>query len=102
MAYSCIRFKLAGVPGFVFQQDLVSLVRDVIRPPYVKLIPFDVNRAARYAKIRATNADTPAGAIHLASAAESRVNLFLTNDHRLHSLIIPGIDFIAGLDVNLF
>ncbi len=79
-----------------------TLVWDVIRPPYVELIPFDVNRAARYTKIRATNAVTPADAIHLASAAESRVNLFLTNDHRLQSLIIPGIDFIAGLDVNLF
>src|SRR5438046_2533723 len=83
-------------------QDLVSLVWDTIRPPYVELIPFDVNAAARYSKIRAAHAVAPADAIHLASAAESRVNLFLTNDHRLRSLLIPGIDFIAGLDVNLF
>jgi len=83
-------------------QDLVSLVWDTIRPPYVELIPFDVNAAARYAKIRAAHTVTPADAIHLASAAESRVNLFLTNNHRLQSLVIPGIDFIAGLDVNLF
>jgi predicted nucleic acid-binding protein len=44
----------------------------------------------------------PADAIHLAAAAHSGVNLFLTNDEKLQRLVIPGIDFIAGLDVNLF
>src|SRR5258706_2001331 len=57
-------------------QDLVSLVWNVIRPPYVELVPFDVNAAARYARIRAIHTVTPADAIHLACAAESRVNLF--------------------------
>jgi len=41
-------------------KDLVSLVLDTIRPPYVELIPFDVKAAARYAKIRAAHAVTPA------------------------------------------
>ena len=83
-------------------QDLVSNISDTIRPPYVELIPFDVKAALRYSKIRAAHNVTPADAIHLASAAESHINLFLTNDYRLKSLVIPGIDFIAGLDVNLF
>src|SRR5262245_2200309 len=83
-------------------QDLVTLIWDVIRPPQVELLPFDANTAGRYAQIRASNKVTPPDAIHLASAAGSRVNLFLTNDHKLKNLVIPGIDFIAGLDVNLF
>ena len=83
-------------------QDIVSAIRNVIRPPNVELIPFDLSTADRYAKIRSTNSVSPADAIHLASAAEGRVDLFLTNDHRLQGLVIPGIDFIAGLDVNLF
>jgi predicted nucleic acid-binding protein len=82
--------------------DVVSTIRNVIRPPNVEVIPFDLSTADRYAKIRSTNSVSPADAIHLASAAEGRVDLFLTNDRRLQGLVIPGIDFIAGLDVNLF
>jgi len=41
-------------------------------------------------------------ALHLAIAATAGVNLSLTNDRRLHRLKIPGIDFIAGLDTNLY
>jgi hypothetical protein len=55
-----------------------------------------------YAKIRAENRVSPADAIHLACAAEAGVNLFLTNDRRLTGLIVPGIDFIAGMGVDLF
>jgi hypothetical protein len=44
---------------------------------------------------------SPPDAIHLASAAHASVDLFLTNDRRLQGLVIPGIDFIAGMDVNL-
>jgi predicted nucleic acid-binding protein len=83
-------------------QDLVRLIRDLIRPPHVELLPFDVTAAARYARIRANHKVTPPDAIHLATAAESQVNLFLTNDQKLKKFIIPGIDFIAGLDVNLY
>jgi len=38
----------------------------------------------------------------LASAAEAGVDLFLTNDRQLPGLVIPGIQFIAGMGVNLF
>ena len=39
--------------------------------------------------------------MHLATAAQAGVNLFLTHDHRLKKLTIHGIDFIAGMDVNV-
>jgi len=58
--------------------------------------------AEHYADIRAGNRVSPADAIHLASAAEADVNLFLTHDHRLRGLVIPGIHFIAGMDTDLF
>lgn len=82
--------------------DVVSRIREVLRPPQVEVLPFNAESVEHYARIRADNRVTPADAIHLASAAHARVNLFLTNDRRLHGLVIPGIDFIAGLDVNLF
>jgi predicted nucleic acid-binding protein len=81
---------------------VVSQVRDVLRPPRVELIPLTAETAERYARIRAENRVSPADAMHLASAAQAGVNLFLTNDRRLPGLAIPGIDFIAGMDVSLF
>lgn len=41
-------------------------------------------------------------ACNLASAAEAKVDLFLTNDRKLVGKMIPGIQFIAGLDVSLY
>lgn len=64
----------------------------------VELIPFSSGTAHAYARIRAEHSVLPADAIHLASAAEARSNLFLTNDRKLQRLQIPGIQFIAGLD----
>lgn len=82
--------------------ELASQVRESIRPPMVELLPFNTETAERYARIRAENRVSPADAIHLASAAQAGVDLFLTNDRRLPKLVISGIDFIAGMDVNLF
>lgn len=43
-----------------------------------------------------------AGAIHLASAADAKADLFPTNDRKLMGKVIPGIQFVAGLDVSLY
>jgi hypothetical protein len=40
-------------------------------------------------------------AMHLACAAEARVDLFLTHDKTLAKKIVPGIQFIATLDTNI-
>jgi hypothetical protein len=58
--------------------------------------------AERYAETRADQHLNPADAIHLATASVSRANLFLTNDSAISKLTVPGIDFVAGLNVNLF
>ena len=82
--------------------EAVARIKEMLRPPTVELIPFTAETVERYAQIRAkTRVDSP-DAIHLASAAGAGVDLFLTNDRALTKLVIPGIDFIAGLDVNLF
>jgi len=82
--------------------EAADRVRGAFHSPLVEMIPFTPETADRYARIRAKQRVSPADAIHLASAAQSGVDLFLTNDHRLQRLAIPGIDFIAGIDVNLF
>jgi uncharacterized protein len=68
----------------------------------VRLLAFDHDTADRYARIRAQHRIAPADAIHLASAAVAKVDLYLTNDARLKKLFVEGIQFIAGLDGVLF
>ena len=55
-----------------------------------------------YRRLPATVFLRAADAIHLATAAHARADLFLTNDQRLRGLVIPGIHFVAGMDVDLF
>ena len=98
-------FTLGEVLTGAYQQGAHELVRQVqsaLRPPAVELIPFTAETADLYARIRAEHRVSPADAIHLASAAHAGIDLFLTNDHRLRKVTVPGIDFIAGMDVNLF
>jgi predicted nucleic acid-binding protein len=82
--------------------ETATRIREKFRPPLVEMIPFTPETADRYARIRGTHRVSPADAIHLASAAQTGVDLFLTNDQRLLRLTVPGIQFIAGMDVNLF
>src|SRR6202161_4923979 len=53
----------------------------------VELLPFTLAPAERYGQIRALCAVNPADALHLATAIETKVNLFVTNDHSLWKLI---------------
>jgi predicted nucleic acid-binding protein len=82
--------------------EIAAQIREAFRSPQIELISFTAETADGYARIRANHPVSPADSIHLASAAHAGVDLFLTNDHRLQSLAIPGIHFIAGMDVNLF
>lgn len=77
-------------------------LRDYLQAPEVDILPFTADTADHYARIRATNKVAPADAIHLASAAAAGVDLFLTNDRSLQRIIVPGIQFVAGMDVDLF
>jgi predicted nucleic acid-binding protein len=62
---------------------------------------FRSETAHLYAGIRAKQNISPPDAIHLACAAQARIDLFLTNDKALVGKVIPGIQFIGGLDSNI-
>jgi predicted nucleic acid-binding protein len=97
-------FSVSEVLAGPYQRNATTLIADIhqlFRPPEIELIPFTVQTADRFARIRARHSVSPADAIHLASASEARANLFLTNDKRLSRLTVEGIDFIAGMDINL-
>jgi predicted nucleic acid-binding protein len=76
-------------------------LEEMFRSGFVALLPFTLAAAIHYGRIRARHAISAADAIHLACAAEAKVDLFLTNDTRIVGKIVPGIQFIAGMNTDL-
>jgi uncharacterized protein len=66
-----------------------------------ELIPFTGETADLFGSIKGSSNIPSADAIHLACAASAGTDLFLTNDKKLVGKIVPGIQFIAGLDSNI-
>ena len=84
--------------------DSVGLnkVDSFFRGPSIKLLPFSEQAISHYAKLRAKHPIKPPDAIHLACAAAEGVDVVITNDKSLVGVTVPGIQFIVGLDTNLF
>jgi predicted nucleic acid-binding protein len=64
----------------------------------VHLVDFDRVAARIYAGIRLDKSIKAPDAIQLSVAAAAQCDLFVTNDDRLTRKIVPGIQFVAGLD----
>lgn len=82
-------------------QSEADQIRKYFESGAVRILPFSLEVADRYAKIRAQGRVSPADAIHLAAAAVAQVDLYITNDERLKRLLIDGIQFIVGLDAKI-
>jgi predicted nucleic acid-binding protein len=89
--------ELLVKPTRLGQASLIEQYDRAVRST-AQVINFDAQVAWRFASLRATHSLRSADAIQLACAAHTGVDLFLTNDQRLHSLNIPGIEFIAPLE----
>lgn len=76
-------------------------VRGLLQGAVAEILPFDVETADHYARIRAAFGVTPADAMHLAAAAQAKADLFLTNDDRLVGKFVPGIQFIVSIKDNV-
>ena len=77
--------------------DAVAYYRKLITST-AALLPFGKEAAVVYARLRGDRSMRPPDAIQLACAASAGVDLFVTNDARLHSRQIPGIQFIVSLE----
>jgi predicted nucleic acid-binding protein len=64
------------------------------------ILSFDLAAAREFAKLRATlqKMIRPPDAIQLACAAAVGIDLFLTNDSRLHNIRVDGIHFITSVE----
>jgi len=64
-----------------------------------RILPFDAAASLHYARIRSQPRKiSPPDAIQLACAATAGVDLFLTNDARLHEVHVDGIHFITSVE----
>ena len=82
--------------------ELVRRIETYFQSDSIKLIPFDYAAALEYSKVRAQMNIEPADAIHLACAAAEGMDLFITNDKNLVGKTVSGIQFVVGLDTDLF
>jgi predicted nucleic acid-binding protein len=64
----------------------------------IEILAFTAGTANSYSLIRGANRVSQADGIHLATAAETGVDIFFTNDRDLRKLSVPGIKFFADLD----
>ena len=68
----------------------------------ITLLPFTPEAVRIFSNLRANHGIKSLDALHLAITATAHVDLFLTNDKRLHKLKVPGLPFIASLETDLF
>ncbi len=98
-------FTFGEVLAGIYRKGSADLAREsrlLLEGVVSEVIPFNLETADHYARIRGILDLPPADAIHLASAAQAGADLFLTNDKKLLGKLVPGIQFIAALDTQLF
>ena len=78
--------------------DAVSRLYEEVLSREAVLVPFNVEAARVYAGPRRDRALRAPDAIQLACAAQSRADLFLTNDERLSQCTVPGVQFVTSLE----
>lgn len=76
---------------------LVEQYKDLLYSPSIEIISFSEAAAEKYAEIRASHIIKPPDALQLACASIARADVFITNDSRLSSKRISGIDNIIAL-----
>ena len=82
-------------------EERIQDVKNALMSAVSQLVPFTAETAEVFGRIKGSIKVASADAIHLACAASAGTDLFLTNDKNLVGKIIPGIQFIAGLDSNI-
>ncbi|MBV8842672.1 MAG: PIN domain-containing protein [Bryobacterales bacterium] len=77
---------------------LTERYEKLLSGPGISVIPFERACARIYAQLRKDKSLKAPDVVQLACAASARCDLFITNDDRLTTKIVPGIQFIASLD----
>jgi predicted nucleic acid-binding protein len=83
-------------------EGAARLIEEYFSSSAITMLTFVPKAARLFAHLRAEQHVKPLDALHLAIAASSGVDLFLTNDRRLHHVVVPDLPFIASLETDLF
>lgn len=83
-------------PERVGSRSLAERYEDLLSRHAV-IVPFDLEAARIYAAVRCDRNLKAPDAIQLACAARAQVDMFITNDDRLSSKTVPGIQFLVSL-----
>jgi predicted nucleic acid-binding protein len=94
--------EVLTLPLRMKDQAAITSINESMLSGEVELLPFTLAMAQRYGQIRAIASLKPADALHLATAIETKVSLFVTNDRQLQRLQVPDKPFTVGLDGKLF
>lgn len=92
---------LAGAYKQGTDKQRIQDVKSAFESAVSEIVPFTAEAADLFGQIKGSWKIPSADAIHLACAATAGTDLFLTNDKNLVGRVIPGIQFIAGIDSNI-
>ena len=88
---------LAGAEKSPHPQKTAA-IRETLDELGFSYLPFDAGAVRTFSHLRAKEKLRVPDSIHLACAASSRMDLFLTGDKQLTRLDVPGIQFIADFN----
>jgi predicted nucleic acid-binding protein len=77
---------------------LEAKYRELLREPQVRVLAFDRAAGEIFARVRQDRTIKAPDAIQLATAASAGCDLFITNDDRLTTAHVPGIQFIVSME----
>jgi len=77
---------------------LAERYEKLLSGPGISVLPFDRACARIYAQLRKDKSLKAPDVLQLACAANARCDMFITNDDRLTTKIVPGIQFIVSFD----
>ncbi len=96
-SYLALGEVLAGAEKSPHPQK-TDAIRETLEELGFSYLPFDAGAVRIFSHLRAKEKLRVPDSIHLACAASSRIDLFLTGDKQLLRLDVPGIQFIADFN----
>lgn len=97
-SYLALGEVLAGV--YKLAPERASDIKEMFAETKFKLLPFDAECAEPFGRLRSQNISS-SDALHLATASATGIDMFLTGDKRLQKIHVPGIKFIADIEIDV-
>ncbi|MGA8043663.1 MAG: PIN domain-containing protein [Terracidiphilus sp.] len=94
--------ELLVLPRRKEDHRVVHELTEFMQSGEIELVPFTMEAADHYSRVRAGLRLKAADAIHVATAIAARADVFVTNDEAIRRQQIASIPFVVGLDGKIF